>query len=44
MSERFEGPRVAKKAQFTQERVEYNIFLFDELLKAPNRLRSSKLA
>jgi hypothetical protein len=30
---RFKGPRVPKKAQFTQERVEYNVFLFDESLK-----------
>jgi hypothetical protein len=27
---RFKGPRVPKKAQFTQERVEYNVFLLDE--------------
>ncbi|CAH1376043.1 unnamed protein product [Tenebrio molitor] len=25
-----------KKAQFTQERVEFNVFLFDEPLKAPS--------
>jgi hypothetical protein len=29
-NESFKGPRVAKKAQITQERVEYNVFLFDE--------------
>jgi hypothetical protein len=28
----FKGLRVPKKAQFTQERVEYNVFLFDEPL------------
>jgi hypothetical protein len=27
--ERFKGPRVPKTAQFTHERVEYNVFLFD---------------
>jgi hypothetical protein len=37
------GPRVPKKAQFTHERVEYNVFLFDEPLKAPNRFKSLKL-
>jgi hypothetical protein len=26
---RFKGPRVPKKAQFTHERVEYNVFLFN---------------
>jgi hypothetical protein len=40
----FFGTRVPKKAQFTQERAEYNVFLFDELLKAPNRLKPLKLA
>jgi hypothetical protein len=25
----FKGPRVPKKAKFTHERVEYNVFLFD---------------
>jgi hypothetical protein len=30
---RFKGPRVPKKIQFTQERVECNVFLFDEPLK-----------
>jgi hypothetical protein len=33
----FKGPRMPKKAQITQERVEYNVFLFDEPPKAPNR-------
>jgi hypothetical protein len=32
-NERFKGPRVPKKAQFTHERVEYNVFLFDEPFK-----------
>jgi hypothetical protein len=27
-NERFKGPQVPKKAQFTQERVEYNVFFF----------------
>jgi hypothetical protein len=27
------GPLMPKKAQFRQERVEYNVFLFDEPLK-----------
>jgi hypothetical protein len=35
---------MSKKAQFTHERVEYNDFLFDSPLKAPNRLKSLKLA
>jgi hypothetical protein len=35
---------VPKKGKFTQERVEYNVFLFDEPLKAQNRLKSLKLA
>jgi hypothetical protein len=30
MSGAVKGPRVPKKAQITQERVEYNVFLFDE--------------
>jgi hypothetical protein len=33
-----------KKAQFTHERVEYKVVLFDKPLKAPNRLKSLKLA
>jgi hypothetical protein len=32
-NESFKGPRVPKKAQITQERVEYNVFLFDESSK-----------
>jgi hypothetical protein len=35
-NERFKGPRVPKKVQFTQERVEYNVFLFDD---PPQRLQ-----
>jgi hypothetical protein len=35
----FKGPRVPKKAQFTQERVEYNVFLFDEPFKCRMCLR-----
>jgi hypothetical protein len=35
-NESFKGPRVPKKAQITQERVEYNLFLFDE---PPQRLQ-----
>jgi hypothetical protein len=35
----FFGPRVPKKAQFTQERVEYNVFLFDEPLKGSKPLK-----
>jgi hypothetical protein len=30
-----------KKAQFTQERVEYNVFLFDEALKGSKLLKIS---
>jgi uncharacterized UBP type Zn finger protein len=33
------GPRLPKKAQFTQERVEYKVFLFDELLKGSKSLK-----
>jgi hypothetical protein len=32
-----------KKAQFTQERVEYNVFCSTTSLKAPTRLKSLKL-
>jgi hypothetical protein len=39
---RFKGPLMPKKKkQFTQERVEYNVFFFDDPLKASNRLKSS---
>jgi hypothetical protein len=40
-NERFKGPRVPKKAQFTHEQIEYNVFLFDELLKGPKSLKIS---
>jgi hypothetical protein len=34
----------AKKAQFTQERVEYNVFLFDEPLKGSKSLKIFKIS
>jgi hypothetical protein len=37
------GPRVPKKVQFTQERVEYNIFLFDDPLKDSKSLKIFKI-
>jgi hypothetical protein len=37
-------PRVPKKAQFTHERIEYNIFLFDEPLKASKSLKIFKIS
>jgi hypothetical protein len=40
-NERFKGPRIQKKVQFTHERAEYNVFLSP--LKAPNCLKSLKL-
>jgi hypothetical protein len=40
---RFKGPRVPKKAQFTHERVEYNVFLFDEPLKGSKSLKIFKI-
>jgi hypothetical protein len=40
---RFKGPQVPLRAQFTHKRVEYDGFLFEETLKAPNRLKSLKL-
>jgi hypothetical protein len=43
-NERFKGPRVPKKAQFTHERVEYNVFLFDEPLKGPKSLKTFKIS
>jgi hypothetical protein len=44
-NERFKGPRVPKKAQFTQERVEYNVFfLFDEPLKGSKSLKIFKIS
>jgi hypothetical protein len=44
LNERFKGPRVPKKAQFTHERVEYNVFLFDEPLKGFKSLKTSKIS
>jgi hypothetical protein len=38
------GPTQAKRAQFTQERVEYNVFLFDELLKGSKALKIFKIS
>jgi hypothetical protein len=35
------SPIHAKKAQFTQERVEYNVFLFDKPLKGSKLLKIS---
>jgi hypothetical protein len=34
----------AKKIQFTQERVEYNVFLFDETLKGSKSLKIFKIS
>jgi hypothetical protein len=42
--DRFTGPRVPKKAQFTHERVENNVFLFDELLKDSKSLKTFKIS
>jgi hypothetical protein len=36
-------PTSAKKAQITQERVEYNVFLFDEPLKGSKSLKIFKI-
>jgi hypothetical protein len=41
---RFKGPRVPKKAQFTHERVEYNVFLFDKPLKGSKSLKTFKIS
>jgi hypothetical protein len=41
---RYQVPRVPKKAQFTHERVEYNVFLFDEPLKGNKSLKISKIS
>jgi hypothetical protein len=41
---RFKGPRVPKKAQFTHERVEYNVFLFDEPLKGSKSIKTFKIS
>jgi hypothetical protein len=35
---------VPKKAQFTHERVEYNVFLFDERLKGSKSLKTFKIS
>jgi hypothetical protein len=35
---------VSKKAQITQERVEYNVFLFDEPLKGSKSLKIFKIS
>jgi hypothetical protein len=37
-------PTRAKKVQFTQERVEYNFFLFDEPLKGSKSLKTFKIS
>jgi hypothetical protein len=42
-NERFKGPRVPKKVQLTQERVEYNVFLFDDPLKGSKSLKIFKI-
>jgi hypothetical protein len=42
-NERFKGPRIQKKVQFTQERAEYNVFLFDEPLKSSKLLKIFKI-
>jgi hypothetical protein len=38
------GPRVPKKAQFTHERVKYNVFLSDEPLKGCKSLKTFKIS
>jgi hypothetical protein len=43
-NERFKGPRVQKKAQFPHERVEYNVFLFDEPVKGSESLKIFKIS
>jgi hypothetical protein len=42
-NERFKGPPVPKKVQFTQERVEYNVFLFEDPLKGSKSLKIFKI-
>jgi hypothetical protein len=37
------GPTSAKKGQFTQERVEYHVFLFDESIKGSKSLKIFKI-
>jgi hypothetical protein len=43
-NESFKGPRVPKKAQITQERVEYKVFLFDEPLEGSKSLKIFKIS
>jgi hypothetical protein len=43
-NESFKGPRVPKKAQITQEQVEYNVFLFREPLKGSKSLKIFKIS
>jgi hypothetical protein len=43
-NESFKGPRLRKKAQITQERVEYNVFLFDESPKGSKSLKIFKIS
>jgi hypothetical protein len=38
------GPRVPKKAQFTHERVEYNVFWFDDSLKSSKSFKIFKIS
>jgi hypothetical protein len=38
------GPRVPKKAQITQERVEYKVFLFEESPKGSKSLKIFKIS
>jgi hypothetical protein len=40
----YNGPLVPKKAQFTHERVEYNVFLFGEPLKGSKSLKTFKIS
>jgi hypothetical protein len=40
----FKSPRVPKRAQITQERVEYKVFLFDETLKGSKSLKIFKIS
>jgi hypothetical protein len=44
MSGQFKGPRVPKKAQIAQERVEYKVFLFEEPLKGSKSLKIFKIS
>jgi hypothetical protein len=38
------GPPVPKKAQFTHERVEHNVFLFNEALKGSKSFKIFKIS